>query len=64
MQEMRENQVPLPEMMAKMQEMNKANNEKIEKILTDEQRGKLKELLGEPYKGEFPRGFRRPGGGV
>lgn len=65
MQEMRENQVPPQEMMAKMQEMNKANGEKVEKILTADQKAKLKELLGEPYKGEFPRpGMgRRPGGG-
>lgn len=55
MQEMRENRVSPQEMMAKMQELQKANSEKIEKMLTDAQRAKLKELLGEPYKGEFPR---------
>lgn len=45
----------------KMAEMRKSSNEKIEKLLTDAQKAKLKELMGEPYKGEFPQpGRGRP----
>ncbi|HMP01831.1 MAG TPA: hypothetical protein PKC45_04940 [Gemmatales bacterium] len=64
MREMRENQVGPQEMMEKMQELRKSMDEKIEKLLTDDQKAKLKEMMGEPFKGEFPRpGMpRRPGG--
>lgn len=50
------------EMRKKMEEMRKGMNEKIEKLMTDAQKAKLKELMGEPYKGEFPTGRRGPGG--
>ncbi len=64
MQEMREGGGgDFQEMRSKMQEMRKANDAKIEKMLSDSQRSKLKELLGEPFKGEFPAPGRRPGGG-
>lgn len=55
----------------KMAEMNKETNQKIEGILTAEQKAKWKEMTGEPYKGTLPSAFggfgggtgRRPGGG-
>ncbi len=62
MEEMRGGGDP-QEMRTKMQEMRKANDQKLEKLLTDAQRSKMKELMGEPFKGEFPTFGRRPGGG-
>jgi Spy/CpxP family protein refolding chaperone len=53
----------------KMAELNKETNQKIEGILTAEQKTKWKEMTGEPYKGTLPSAFggfgtgRRPGGG-
>jgi Spy/CpxP family protein refolding chaperone len=51
----------------KLEEARKATNEKIMNVLTAEQKTKLKELTGEPFKGEIVRpqfggGNRRPGG--
>lgn len=37
----------------KRQEIRKAANEKVESLLTAEQKAKLKELQGEPFKGEI-----------
>lgn len=53
---------PSPEMRAKMDEMRKTTDGKIEKLLTDAQKSKLKDMGGEPYKGEFPRPGGRRGG--
>ena len=55
----------------KMAELNKETNQKIESLLTAEQKAKWKEMTGEPYKGTLPAaggfggfgGGRRPGGG-
>jgi hypothetical protein len=45
----------------KLEEARKATNEKMMNILTGEQKTKLKELTGEPFKGEITRPqFRRP----
>jgi Spy/CpxP family protein refolding chaperone len=52
-----------PEMRAKMDELRKSTDGKIEKVLTDAQKAKLKDMGGEPYKGEFPTGGPRRGGG-
>ncbi len=41
-----------PEMFAKIQEINKKTNEKIEALLTDDQKKQWKELCGAPFK--FP----------
>lgn len=51
----------------KLEEARKATNEKIMGVLTAEQKTKLKEMTGEPFKGEITRpqfggGNRRPGG--
>jgi hypothetical protein len=45
----------------KRQEVMKATNEKVMGLLTDEQKAKLKEMQGEPFKGEIasPFGGRR-----
>jgi Spy/CpxP family protein refolding chaperone len=45
----------------KMEEIRKASEEKLMTILTDEQKTKLKELQGEPFKGEIR--FPQFGGG-
>lgn len=49
----------------KMGELRKANNEKLQAVLTAEQKAKLKELTGEPFKGELGQpgsgGRGRPG---
>lgn len=42
-----------------MQEARTAANDKIQNLLTAEQKTKLKELTGEPFKGEIVR-QRRP----
>jgi periplasmic protein CpxP/Spy len=39
----------------KMAEYRESMGKKVEKLLTDEQKAKLKEAQGEPFKGEFPR---------
>ena len=39
----------------KMEEARKAANEKLMNVLTTEQKGKWKELIGEPFKGEIAR---------
>jgi hypothetical protein len=41
----------------KMAALAKATEEKLLKVLTEEQRTKWKELLGEPFKGELKQGF-------
>ncbi len=41
----------------KMTEIAKATDEKLLKLLTDEQKAKWKELLGEPFKGDLKPGF-------
>jgi hypothetical protein len=38
----------------KMTEYRESMAKKMEKLLTDDQKAKLKELQGEPFKGEFP----------
>jgi Spy/CpxP family protein refolding chaperone len=43
----------------KRQEIRKAANEKVEGVLTAEQKSKLKELQGEPFKGEIQFGRGR-----
>jgi Spy/CpxP family protein refolding chaperone len=40
----------------KMEELRKTSNERVEKVLTAEQKAKWKELAGEPFKGEIRRG--------
>jgi Spy/CpxP family protein refolding chaperone len=49
----------------KVQEYSASLNKKVAKMLTEEQNKKLKELQGEPFKGEFPApqmgGRRGPG---
>lgn len=49
----------------KMQEYTASLNKKVAKMLTEDQNKKLKELQGEPFKGEFPApqmgGRRGPG---
>lgn len=47
-------------MFQKMQEMRKANSEKLLKLLTTDQQAKWKELTGETFTGKIE--FRRPGG--
>jgi len=52
------------EMREKMDEFRKSANQKVTKLLTDDQKAKLKEMQGEPFKGELPtpgRGGRPPG---
>jgi hypothetical protein len=54
------------EMAKKMQEFNASMNKKVAKMLTEDQHKKIKELQGEPFKGEFPApqmggGRRGPG---
>jgi hypothetical protein len=39
----------------KMAEYRESMGKKVEKLLTEEQKAKLKEAQGEPFKGEFPR---------
>jgi Spy/CpxP family protein refolding chaperone len=57
---------PDEETRKKLEEARKATNEKLMNVLTAEQKTKLKELSGEPFKGEIARpqfgGNRRPGG--
>jgi Spy/CpxP family protein refolding chaperone len=48
----------------KLQEMRKANEEKIQTLLTSEQKAKWKELTGEPFKGEITFPGRRPRAGA
>ncbi len=43
----------------KRQEVTKATNEKVMGVLTAEQKAKLKEMQGEPFKGEIQFGGRR-----
>jgi Spy/CpxP family protein refolding chaperone len=45
----------------KMQELRKATNDKMMEVLSPEQKTKLKELTGEPFKGEIQRPGRRGG---
>ncbi len=48
----------------KMADYRASMDKKVAKLLSDDQKAKWKEMLGEPYKGEFPRpqmGARRPG---
>jgi Spy/CpxP family protein refolding chaperone len=59
MQEMRENRVPPQEMMAKMQELQKANSEKIEKMLTAGRYFHLIEALAFPVIPDFFFNFFR-----
>jgi Spy/CpxP family protein refolding chaperone len=58
MRALRENGGNRDEARKKSEEIRKASNDKQMAILTDEQKAKWKELLGEPFKGEI----RRPGG--
>jgi len=54
------------EMQKKMTEFRESMNKKVEKMLTADQKAKIKELEGEPFKGEIPRpqfGGRRKDGG-
>src|SRR5262249_41203276 len=52
---------PSEEELKKLQEARKATDEKLMNVLTTEQKTKLKELTGEPYRGEITRPqFRRP----
>lgn len=44
----------------KLQELRKSSNDKAMAVLTDDQKAKLKELQGEPFKGEIRFGGRRP----
>lgn len=44
----------------KMASLRKTANEKVEGVLTAEQKTKLKELMGEPFKGEIKFPERRP----
>lgn len=39
----------------KMETLRKATDEKVQGVLTADQKGKLKELMGEPFKGEIKR---------
>lgn len=51
------------EMMKKTAEITKATQEKLQAVLTAEQKTKWKEMTGEPFKGDLPLGFgagRRP----
>lgn len=53
------------EMQKKMTEFRESMNKKVDKMLTADQKSKLKELEGEPFKGELPRpqfGRRKDGG--
>jgi acyl-CoA reductase-like NAD-dependent aldehyde dehydrogenase len=51
--------------MQKMQEMRKANNDKLMKLLTADQGKTWKELTGAPFTGKIePPQFGRPGGGA
>src|SRR5262249_42296862 len=50
------------EAMKKIQELNKATNDKVMGVLTADQKTKWKEMTGEPFKGEIRFGGR-PGGG-
>jgi hypothetical protein len=45
-----------------MRELGKAANEKIEKLLSDDQKKKLKEMGGEQFKGEL--NFPNPRSGL
>jgi Spy/CpxP family protein refolding chaperone len=47
----------------KFEDLRKATDEKIHAVLTAEQKTKLKELTGEPFKGEIQQPQFRPGGG-
>lgn len=58
-------QPPTEEQRKKLEEFRKGQDEKVQKILTDAQKSKLKELTGAEFKGEIPNPFgggRRPGG--
>jgi Spy/CpxP family protein refolding chaperone len=45
----------------KMEELRKTTQTKLEGVLTDEQKTKWKEMLGEPFKGNLRPQMRRPG---
>jgi Spy/CpxP family protein refolding chaperone len=47
----------------KMEELRKATDEKVTAVLTAEQKTKLKDLTGEPFKGTIERPQFNPGGG-
>lgn len=58
-------QPPTEEQRKKLEDFRKSQDEKVQKILTDAQKSKLKELTGAEFKGEIPNPFgggRRPGG--
>jgi Spy/CpxP family protein refolding chaperone len=51
------------EMAKKSEELRKSTETKVMGVLTDEQKAKWKELMGEPFKGNLrPQMGRRPGG--
>lgn len=50
------------EMRQRMEKLRAEARAEVEKILTADQLGKLKELLGEPFRLEMPRGFGFPRG--
>ncbi len=56
---------PSEEALKKLAALNKSTNEKLAKLLTDEQKKEWAKMTGDPFKGEFPPAFggRRPGGG-
>jgi Spy/CpxP family protein refolding chaperone len=47
------------EKMEKLTELRKTTDAKVDKLLKDEQKTKLKEMLGEPFKGKLEFGPRR-----
>jgi Spy/CpxP family protein refolding chaperone len=51
------------ELQKKMQDFRNSNNEKLMKVLTEEQKTKWKEMQGEPFKGQITFGPGRRGGG-
>jgi hypothetical protein len=55
MREIFQNTQDQDERQKKMTEFRDSMAKKVEKLLTDEQKAKLKDLQGEPFKGEFPR---------
>lgn len=63
MQQMREQQIAREDMQAAMEDMNKKYLAELEKIPTEEQKGKLKTMGGEPFKADSnPEGQGRRGG--
>ncbi len=56
---------PSEEALKKLAALNKSTNEKLAKLLTDEQKKEWAKMTGDPFKGEFPPAFGgpRPGGG-